>query len=192
MSTPPVTRMTPEAYLAFERECEWKHEYVDGVVHEMPSVNVNHVLTVGGLATEIHRQLEERRYSVLLSQMRVRIQDSRKFLYPDVLVINDDEVQFHDEQKDCILNPIIVIEVMSESSEAYDRGKKFHAYQELESLNEYLLVSQYEPLVEHYVRTGARTWIYTPTSGLENSLTLPSIGCTLNLAAVYKRVEFDS
>lgn len=182
--------MTPEEYLAFERECEWKHEYVDGVVYEMPSVNVDHVRTVGSLAMELHRQLEERRYSVLLSQMKVRIQDSRKFLYPDVLVMNDDEVQFHDEQKDCILNPIIVIEVMSESSEAYDRGKKFHAYRELESLNEYLLVSQDKPLVEHYVRTGVRTWIYTPTSGLKNSLTLPSIGCTLNLGAVYKRVEF--
>jgi len=184
--------MTPEEYLAFEREHEWKHEYVDGVVYEMPSVNVNHVLTVGGLATEIHRQLKERRYSVLLSQMKVRIKDSQKFLYPDMLVMDDDEVQFHDGQKDCILNPIIVIEVMSESSEAYDRGKKFHAYQELESLNEYLLVSQDEPLVEHYVRTGTRTWIYTPTSGLENSLTLPSIGRTLNLSAVYDKVYFNS
>src|ERR1700755_1004143 len=190
MSTPPVTRMTPEEYLAFERECEWKHEYVDGVVYEMPGVNVNHVLIVGGLATELHRQLGERRYSALLSQMKVRIQASRKFLYPDVLVMNDDEVLFHDEQKDCILNPVVVIEVVSESSEAYDRGKKFHAYQELESLNEYLLVSQDEPLVEHYVRTGARTWIYKPTAGLENSLALPSIECTLNLSAVYKRVEF--
>jgi Uma2 family endonuclease len=190
VSTPSVTRMTPEEYLAFEREYEWKNEYVDGVVCEMPSVNVDHVLIVGNLAVEIHRQLEDRRYSVLLSQMKVRIQDSRKFLYPDVSVINDDEVQFHDEQTDCILNPIIVIEVMSESSEAYDRGKKFHAYQELKSLNEYLLVSQYEPLVEHYVRTGARTWSYEPTARFESTLTLSSIGCTLNLAAVYKRVEF--
>jgi Uma2 family endonuclease len=192
MTTHTVTYVTPEEYLAFERQREWKHEYVDGVAYEMPSVNVNHVLTVGGLATEIHRQLEERRYSVLLSQMKVRIQDSRKFLYPDVIVINDDEVQFHDEQTDCILNPIIVIEVMSESSEAYDRGKKFHAYQELESLNEYLLVSQDKPLVEHYVRTGARTWIYTPTSGLENSLALPSVGCTLSLGAVYDKVDFNT
>jgi len=182
--------MTPEEYLAFERECEWKHEYVDGVVHEMPSVNVWHVQVVMGLASELHRQLEDRRYSALLSQMKVRIQDSRKFLYPDVLVMNDDEVQFHDEQTDCILNPIVVVEVMSDSSEAYDRGKKFHAYQELKSLNEYVLVSQDEPLVEHYVRTGARTWIYKPTAGLENSLTLPSIGCTLNLGAVYDKVEF--
>jgi Uma2 family endonuclease len=192
MSTPSVTRMTPEEYLAFERECEWKHEYIDGVVHEMPSVNFNHVLTVGGLATEIHRQLEDRRYSVLLSQMKVRIQDSRKFLYPDVLVIDDDEVQFHDEQKDCILNPLIVIEVLSESSEAYDRGKKFHAYQEIKSLNEYVIVSQHEPRIEHFVRYGAREWIYTPTAGLESSLTLPSIGCTLNLGAVYDKVDFNS
>ncbi|HVF43749.1 MAG TPA: Uma2 family endonuclease [Pyrinomonadaceae bacterium] len=182
--------MTPEEYLAFERECEWKHEYDDGVVYEMPGVNVNHVRIVGGLATELHRQPGERRYSVLLSPMKVRIQDSRKFLYPDVLVMNDDEVMFHDEQKDCILNPVVVIEVMSEGSEAYDRGEKFHAYQELESLNEYLLVSQDEPLVEHFVRTGARTWVYKPTAGLESSLTLPSVECTLNLSAVYKRVEF--
>jgi Uma2 family endonuclease len=184
--------MTPEEYLAFERECEWKHEYVDGVVYEMPSVNVNHVLIVGGLATELHRQLGKRRYSALLSQIKVRIQDSRKFLYPDVLVMNDDEVLFHDEQKDCILNPVVVIEVMSESSEAYDRGKKFHAYQELESLNEYLLVSQDKPRVEQFVREGRRTWTYAAVEGLESSLALPSIDCTLNLSAVYDKVEFNS
>src|ERR1044072_2407812 len=178
MSTSSATRMTPEEYLAFERECEWKHEYVNGVVYEMPSVNVWHVQVAMELTMELHRQLEGRSHSVLLSQMKVRILDSRKFLYPDVLVMNNNEVQFHDEQKDCILNPIIVIEVMSDGSEAYDRGKKFHAYQELESLNEYLLVSQNESLVEHYVRNGARTWIYTPTPGLGNSVTLPSIGST--------------
>ena len=192
MSTPSVTRMTPEEYLVSEREYEWKREYVDGGMYEMPSVNVWHVQVVMGLVMELHRQLDNRRYSAMFSQMKVRVQDSRKFLYPDVLVMNDDEVLFHDEQKDCILNPVVVIEVMSESSEVYDRGKKFHAYQELESLNEYLLVSQGEPLVEHYVRTGARTWIYKPTAGLENSLTLPSIHCTLNLSAVYDKVDFNS
>jgi Uma2 family endonuclease len=184
--------MPLEEYLAFERAHEWKHEYVDGVVSEMPSVNVRHVQVVMGLATELHHQLRDGRHRVLLSQMKVRIRDSRKFLYPDVLVMNDDEARFHDEQTDCILNPVIVIEVMSKDSEAYDRGKKFHAYQELESLNEYLLVSQYEPLVEHYVRTGARAWSYEPTAGLESSLTLPSIGCTLNLGAVYDKVDFNS
>ena len=190
MTTQTVTRVTPDEYLAFERQTETKNEYADGVFYEVPSANVRHVQIVAGFATEIGRQLKTRPYSVLMSQMKVRLQDSRKFFYPDVSVIDDREVQFHDGQKDIILNPIIVVEVLSESTEAFDRGAKFHAYQTLDSLNEYLLVSQDRPVIEHYVREGRRTWGYWAVKGLESSLALPSIECTLNLSAVYDKVEF--
>lgn len=124
MTTQTVTHVTPDEYPAFERRTETKNEYADGVVYEVPGANVGHVLIVAALATEIGLQLRTRPYSVLMSQMKVRLQDSRKFFYPDVSVI-DDEVQFHDEQTDVILNPLLVIEVLSESTEAYDRGAKF-------------------------------------------------------------------
>jgi Uma2 family endonuclease len=101
-------------------------------------------------------------------------------------------VQFYDEQTDVILNPVIIVEVLSESTEAFDRGAKFHAYQTLDSLNEYILVSQERPVIEHYVREGKRTWSYKAVEGLERSLALPSIECTLNLSAVYDKVDFNS
>ncbi|MDT5157648.1 MAG: hypothetical protein QOC99_3971 [Acidobacteriota bacterium] len=191
MSTLTVTHVTPEEYLAAERQTETKNEYADGVVYEVPGANCRHVLIVSALATEIGLQLRKRPYRVLISQMKVRLQDSRKFFYPDVSVI-DDEVQFHDEQTDVILNPIVIIEVMSESTEAFDRGAKFLAYQTLDSLNEYLLVAQDRPVIEHYVRDGRSKWTYKLTSGLESSLALPSIECTLNLSAVYDKVDFNS
>ena len=93
-------------------------------------------------------------------------------------------------RKDIITNPDLVVEVLSPSTEAFDRGAKFEAYRTIESLKEYLLVSQDKPLVEQYVRSGDGGWKFTEAAGLESSLTLPSIECTLNLSAVYKRVEF--
>jgi Uma2 family endonuclease len=122
--------------------------------------------------------------------MKVRMPDSRKFFYPDVTVLCGDP-QFHDERTDTILNPLLIIEVLSKSTEAFDRGGKFHAYQQLESLQEYLLVAQDRPAVEQYVRQPDGTWTYRAAVGIESSLPLPSIECTLGLSAVYDRVSWD-
>ncbi len=155
----------------------------------MTGASFNHGRIVINVATELLLQLRERDCDVLASDMKVRLQGSRKFFYPDVCVICGDP-QFHDERTDIITNPALVIEVLSPSTEAFDRGAKFQAYRTIESLKEYLLVSQGTPLIEQYVRGDDGKWTLTAVAGLESTLTLPSIECTLNLAAVYTRVEF--
>ena len=102
------------------------------------------------------------------------------------------DLKFHDDRRDIILNPDLVVEVLSPSTEAFDRGAKFRAYQTIESLKEYLLVSQGKPLIEQYIRNDNGEWRYRAAEGLESTLPLPSIGCTLNLGAVYDKVDFNS
>ena len=191
MSTLTVTHVTPEEYLAAERLSETRSEYVDGVVYPMTGARLNHIQIVSNITVELANQLKGRPCRVLQSELKIRLQESRKFFYPDVTVLCD-EPQFHDERRDIILNPLIVVEVLSKSTEAFDRGAKFQAYRTIESLKEYLLVEQNTPLVEQYVRHEDGKWALSTAAGLENSLTLPSIGCTLNLGAVYDKVDFNS
>ncbi|HYH87550.1 MAG TPA: Uma2 family endonuclease [Pyrinomonadaceae bacterium] len=191
MATQLNTFVSPEEYLAAERESDTKSEYMDGVVYAMTGARINHVRIATNLTVELFTQLRGRRCDVLASEMKVRLQDSRKFFYPDVTVLCS-EPQFHDERKDIILNPLLVIEILSPSTEAFDRGAKFQAYQTLDSLKEYLLVAQDKPVVEQFVRQSDGKWTYTAVIGLESSLHLPSVECTLNLSAVYDKVDFDS
>ena len=157
----------------------------------MTGGSINHIRIVSNLTAELNVQLRGRRCDVLPTEMKIRLQESRKFFYPDVIVVCG-ELQFHDDRRDVILNPDLVIEILSPSTEAFDRGAKFRAYQTIESLKEYLLVSQEKPLVEQYIRNGEGKWTYSAAEGLESSLALPSIECTLSLSAVYDKVDFNS
>lgn len=186
--TQPTTLLTPEEYLAVEREAETKSEYVDGVVYPMTGAHINHIRIVRNLTVELIRQLNDRPFEVLPSEMKVRMPDSRKYFYPDITVVAG-EPQFPDDQKDIILNPVLLIEVLSKSTEAFDRGLKFQAYQQLPSLREYLLVAQDKPFVEQYVRQDDGKWVYGAFEGREASLALPGVGCTLSLSAVYDKVD---
>ncbi len=187
MSTQPDIYISPEEYLALERQAEFKSEYFDGVMYAMSGASLNHNKIVANVIGELVQQLRGRPCSALPSDIKVRMPDSRKFFYPDVSVVCG-EPQFHNERTDVILNPILIIEVLSESTEAFDRGGKFQAYQRLESLQEYILLSQNKPVVEQYVRQSEVVWKYTAAIGLESSLSLPSIECTLNLSNVYDKV----
>lgn len=191
MTTQTVTYVTPEEYLAAERLSETRSEYLDGGVCPMTGGNINHIRIVLNVSTELYSQLRDRNCDVLPTEMKVRLQESRKFFYPDISVVCA-APQFHDDRRDIITNPDLVVEVLSPSTEAFDRGAKFQAYQTVESLKEYLLVAQDKPFIEQFVRGEGGRWIYAAAVGLESSLTLPSVECTLNLAAVYKRVDFNS
>ncbi|HZI18496.1 MAG TPA: Uma2 family endonuclease [Pyrinomonadaceae bacterium] len=183
-----ATRLTPEEYLAAERESEFKSEYVEGVVYAMTGASVSHIQVVLNISSELKGQLRGRSCLVLPSEMKVKLPDSRKFFYPDIVVICG-QPAFHDERRDIIENPLLLIEVLSESTEKFDRGAKFQAYQTLESLREYVLVAQDRPIVEQYVRGDGGTWIYSATIGIESTLRLMSIECVLRLADVYENVE---
>jgi Uma2 family endonuclease len=191
MSTLTVTHVTPEEYLAAERLSETRSEYIDGGVCPLTGASVNHSRIVINIGTELNLQLRGSACEVLVIDLKVRMPDSRKFFYPDVVVVCG-ELQYHDERRDIITNPNVVIEVLSPSTESFDRGAKFRACQAIEQLKEYVLVSQNKPLVEQFVRGEGSEWKYKAAEGLESSLTLPSIGCTLNLGAVYDKVDFKS
>lgn len=188
MATLPTYQLSPDEYLAAERKAEYKSEYVDGVMYAMAGASERHNLIAANTIISLGAQLRGRPCRVYPSDLRVRVPNSRRFFYPDVSVVCG-ETQFADEQRDVILNPVLIVEVLSDATAACDRGKKFLSYQQIPSLREYLLVSQDDFLIEHYLRQDDEAWLYTKAAGLEESLKLPSIDCELALRDVYDKVS---
>ena len=188
MASVPIYYLSPEEYLALERKAEFKSEYMEGVVYAFAGGSERHNLIVANIIIALGSQLNGRPCKVYPSDLKIRTPNSKRFFYPDVSVVCG-EVESADDKRDVILNPTLIVEVSSESTAAFDRGKKFLSYQQISSLQEYLLVSQDEILVEGYARQGNDTWIYTKVTGLEGSLTLRSIECELALKDVYDKVR---
>ena len=188
MSSIPNIYISPEEYLALERQAESKSEYVDGEIFAMAGGSERHNLLVANIIAGLHGQLLGGSCRVYPSDLKVRAPKPRFFFYPDVSVVCG-ETKFHDEKKDVVLNPVVIFEVLSEGTAAFDRGKKFQDYQQLDSLTEYVLVSQDEALVEHYVRHEDDSWIYTKLSGLNATLVLPAIQCQLELSFIYNNAN---
>ena len=189
MSRQPKPYLSPEDYLALERRAEWKSEYFDGEMIAMPRVNEAHCLIVVNTASELGRQLKKRPCKAYANDMRVKVSPTGLFTYPDVIVVCG-QAQFDDSQRDTLLNPTLIVEVLSDSTEAYDRGRKFEHYRKLESLMEYVLIAQHRPHVESYRRQPDQRWVLTESDGLESSLRLDAIDCELALAEIYDKVEF--
>ena len=187
MSSPAAEALlTPEEYLALERKATLKSEYLNGEILAMPRVNFTHNFITVDIATELNIQLRGQDWDVCMSNMRVKTGPKGAYLYPDVVVFCGNP-QFEDNVFDTLLNPILVIEVLSPSTEAYDKGEKFRHYQELSSLQEYILVSQDRVRVEQY-RLLRTQWGQTEFHEPEDVLPLVSIGCKLPLRDIYRRV----
>ena len=180
------TTYSAEEYLALERSASFKSEFHDGQIYAMTGASREHNLISGNIYRELSLQLKGRPCEAYINDMRVKAAESRSYHYPDVVVVCE-RPQFEDERADSLLNPTVVIEVLSPSTEAYDRGEKFGHYRKIASLREYLLVSQDKPHVERFVREGGR-WILTEAEGMDGTLPLDSIGCSLALREVYDRV----
>ncbi len=191
MSALEKQKWTVEQYLEMERASEEKHEFLDGEIYLMSGASRNHNLVVGNTLAALHAQLRKRPCLVFPSDMRVRVVDSSDYTYPDLSVVCDPP-QIEDIQGETLLNPTLIIEVLSPSTESYDRGKKFQQYRTLESLQEYGLIAQDQPRIERYVRQPNHEWLLSDAIGLESSLELPSIQCTLALADVYEKVDFEA
>ncbi|HEX6185194.1 MAG TPA: Uma2 family endonuclease [Pyrinomonadaceae bacterium] len=187
MSSQRKTLLTPEEYLAVERRSEGKSEYLAGEVFAMVGASKRHNLITANLIRVLGNQLLDRPCNVYPSDMRVKVSPLGKYTYLDVVVACEEE-EFDDEERDTLLNPVVVIEVLLESTEAYDRGKKFEHYQYIESLTEYLLVSQEPYRVEQYVRQGGQEWKYYEYHSAEDVLRISVIGCELALKDVYVKV----
>ncbi|PYS82825.1 MAG: hypothetical protein DMF67_11620 [Acidobacteria bacterium] len=187
MSSQRKTLITPEEYLAAERTSEVKHEYFAGEIFAMVGASRRHNLIAANIIRVLGNQLLDRTCNVYPSDMRVKVSATGKYTYPDVVVACDEE-KFDDAEKDTLLNPVVVVEVLSESTEAYDRGKKFEQYQQIESLAEYLLVAQEPQRVEQYVRQSNREWRYSEYHDAGDVLKLGVIGCELALRDVYAKL----
>ena len=179
---------TPEEYLAKERKALTKSEYRNGQIYAMPGASREHNLITGNAFAELHFQLRNRVSEVYLSNMRAKVSAAGLYTYPDIIVVCD-EPQFDDSHSDTLLNPTVLIEVLSPSTAAYDRGEKFASYQKLDSLCEYVLISQDRVCVEHYLRQ-EQDWDLTEFRSLDAVFQLPSIGCELSLEAIYAKVQF--
>ncbi|MGA3241732.1 MAG: Uma2 family endonuclease [Bryobacteraceae bacterium] len=191
MSTQAKVFLTPEQYLEIERQAERKSEYWQGEMFAMSGAAESHNLLVMNIAAQIHSQLRTRDCRIYSNDMRVRVSATGLYTYPDIVVVCG-VPQFLDGRRDTLLNPTLIIEVLSPSTEAYDRGRKFEHYQSIESLKQYLLVASERVHADLFTRQPGGQWLLTSAGSIEDTLDLESVGCRITLRDSYERVEFSS
>ncbi len=182
-----VPYLTEEEYLEFERNSEIKHEYYDGEIFAMSGASEAHNLIVVNVVGELRSQVKKKPCRVYPSDMRLKIETTKLYTYPDVMIVCGDR-KFDDEHKDMLLNPDVIIEVLSDSTENYDRGRKFENYRKIGSLKEYVLIHQDVRKIERFFRAEHRRWIWDETDEEHTEIILSSVGCGLNIDEVYDKV----
>ncbi len=181
-------RFTPQEYLALERKSETRNEYYNGEIFAMAGASREHNLIAGNLFRDIGNQLEDRPCETYMNDMRVWIEATGLYTYPDVVVVCG-EPRFQDREVDTLLNPTVIVEVLSPSTEAYDRGDKFRHYRRIDSLREFVLISQDRMMVERYTRQG-KDWVLSDMTDPDQVLKLESIGCQIPLGRIYAKIKF--
>jgi len=189
MALQPKPHLSFDEWLEGERaSLEERSEYVAGEVFAMTGASVEHNAIVGNILGQLWTQMKGRPCHVYANDLKVRIRTADAGKYPDLIALCG-EHEFQDGRRDVLLNPSLICEVLSDSTEAYDRGNKFAIYRQISSLREYLLVSQHRVLVELYSRGDDGRWTLSDYTALTDSVPLASVGCTLALAEVYDKVE---
>lgn len=180
--------LSPQEYLAMERQAETKSEYYAGEVFALAGASRKHNTIVPNLAYLFVGQLKGRSCEIYNSDMRVKISATGLYTYPDLAIVCG-KPRFDDDQEDTLLNPTVIVEVLSRSTEAYDRGEKFAMYRALESMTDYLLIAQDIARLEHYARQPDGSWRFLESAGLDAIAVIESIQCQLSLADVYDKVD---
>ncbi len=188
MSTQRAAFLTPAEYLEIERRAERKSEYYQGEMFAMAGASPNHVLIVANLVGELRQQLKGKPCRAYSTDLRLRVSPTGLYTYPDVLVVCGD-LHFADDQKDTMMNPALVVEVLSDSTQDYDRGQEFEHYRTIPSLIEYLTVAQDRPHIEQWTRQENR-WVLSEYADLSQTIQLTSVGAALPLSEVYDKVDF--
>ncbi len=192
---PELVLVSADEYLALEREAEERHEWLDGLVYKMAGESPQHSLISTNIIIELGLQLRRTPCAIYSPNMKVRAQlmptpgQKGLFAYPDAMVVCGKPL-FHDVQRDVIVNPKVIVEVLSPRTIRYDHEEKFEKYQQNKSLTDYLLVSQQRPHIQHFSRKPRGRWEYVIETKLNGVITLASIKCKLKLKDVYDRIEF--
>ncbi len=179
--------ITPEEYLDRERQAEFKSEYYNGEIFAMSGGIRNHSLLTSNTLAALHTALQGTDCLTFTSDLRVYIPATELFTYPDITVVCGEE-ELLDDQQDTLLNPALVVEVLSPSTESYDRGQKFAFYRSIPSLREYVLVSQRQKLVEVFRKNKEGLWVLHEYNAERGVVVLDTVGCTLDLDALYAHV----
>jgi Uma2 family endonuclease len=185
----PIHRLTEAEYLEIERHAEFKSEFFQGEMLAMAGETQLHSLIAANLIGELRAALRGRPCRVYTADLRIKAGPAGLYTYPDLSVARGEQT-FTDGQQDTLLNPLVIVEVLSDSTEAYDRGAKFEFYRQIPSLQEYLLASQRQARIEQFIRRPGDEWLLREASGLDAKLSLPSLDITLNLREVFANVEF--
>ncbi len=185
-----ISYISEEAYLELESASETKNEYFNGEIFAMAGASRRHNLIVANVIISLGSQLKNKPCRVYPSDMRLKIEKTGLNTYPDVMVVCDEE-EFTNEKQDTLLNPDVIIEVLSDSTEKYDRGEKFKQYRQLESLKEYVMISQNYRSIEKFFRDKNGQWILTEADEQNPFIVLESSGCRLEISDVYDKVEED-
>ena len=189
MSTLSKAYLTPEQYLEIDRKAERKSEYFAGEMYVMSGARRAHNVIAANAIRELGNQLLDGPCEIYPSEMRVKVGESGLHTYPDIAIVCG-EPKLVDDAFDTLLNPIVLVEILSESTEVYGRTTKFELYGALDSLQEYVLISSLRPSLERYTRRPDGTWNYAAKTAPEDSIELKSVNCRLRVADVYRKVEF--
>lgn len=185
-----VEKVSAADYLAAERTSETKHEYLDGIIIPMSGASIPHTIICANLIALIWNLIKDKDFTVHNNDLKVYNARKESYFYPDVVVIKG-EAKATDKHQDVIANPHLIIEVLSESTEGYDRGDKFQAYRTNESLQCYVLISQDKPLVEVFTKNSeSQLWTLSEAQGLASNIKLPTLDAEIALSDIFAKVKF--
>lgn len=190
MTPQPKRYITEEEYLELEQTSTQKHEYYNGEIYAMTGGTEAHNLLAGNTHAALHAQLRRRPCKVYNSDQKIKVLATGLHTYPDVTVVCG-QPQFIDRPRLTLINPTVIIEVLSPSTERYDRGMKFRNYRTIPTLQDYILISQDDYRIEQYVRQANDEWLLREAVGVEAQVIIRSIDCILALEDVYEKVEFE-
>jgi Uma2 family endonuclease len=191
MTAQQAQRMHVQDYLALDRQSAVKHEYIDGTIVAMAGGSARHNIITTNIAATLHTQVRQRPCTVYSSDMRVSIAQHGFYTYPDVTVVCG-QSDYEDSREDTLRNPTLIVEVLSPSTESYDRGKKSQYYRTIASLQEYVLVAQDAFHVEHFTRHSAYQWLFVESVEPEDVLHFTSINCMITLKDIYEKIVFPT
>ncbi|MCT7968176.1 Uma2 family endonuclease [Laspinema sp. D1] len=180
---------TVDEYLAQEIASQDRHEYRQGEIVLMAGGTPNHNQITLNLAGSLNFGLRRQPYRVFIADQRLWISDRRIYTYPDVMVVGQ-PIELQEGRKDTVTNPIVIAEVLSQSTRSYDKDEKFAAYRSIPNFREYLLIDQYNAHIEHYTKTEGQAWLFREYDGLEATVSFQSFEFSLSLADLYDKVDF--